>query len=284
MGVGEGVPKWSIYLTGNTECYCFLCFCLCRLTGPLHVLLVHLYVLHEQKGSFRVIEGFFDTAWSSFISSLQHQKIHQPVQLPSAPRTKYVPWVTESDQRITGTWRRHITEVFSCFLFPEIQPFIKDLGTTAGKSAFTIFVWKERRKKRGEKKEKGWAGKREPAPPDASQLYGANEHKCHCHAEMKNKCITLAKWAEVGGQEDTFCIWRGTNTQDRDRDLEQTSMYIYSIPALKCWYFHLTLYVSFLPLQIRCCIRLRGAVLEQSLFPGRNVSLLLISGQIVEDD
>lgn len=35
-------------------------------------------------------------------------------------------------------------------------------------------------------------GKREPAPPDASQLYGANEHKCHCQAEMKNKRITTA--------------------------------------------------------------------------------------------
>lgn len=37
-------------------------FFLCRLTGPLHVLLVYLYVLHEQRGSFRVTEGLFDTA------------------------------------------------------------------------------------------------------------------------------------------------------------------------------------------------------------------------------
>lgn len=35
----------------------FPLFFLCRFTGPPHALLVHLYVLHEQKGSFRVIEG-----------------------------------------------------------------------------------------------------------------------------------------------------------------------------------------------------------------------------------
>lgn len=40
----------------------------------------------------------------------------------------------------------------------------------------------------------------------------------------------------------------------------------------------------FVALQIRCCIRLRALVLEQSLFTGRNVVLLLIIGLIVEDD
>lgn len=62
----------------------------------------------------------------------------------------------------------------------------------ACKSAF-IFLSGKKEGKRGEEKRKRVSGEREPAPPDASQLYGANEHKCHCQAEMKNKCITAAK-------------------------------------------------------------------------------------------
>lgn len=78
--------------------------------------------------------------------------------VPLAPN--FPPRVTESDQRINGTWRRHSAEVFSCFLFPEIQPFIKVLGTAACKSAFIIFVCKERRKEKGgKKKEKSERGK-----------------------------------------------------------------------------------------------------------------------------
>ena len=69
------------------------------------------------------------------------------------------------------------------------------------KSAFIFLLGKK------DKKRKRVIGeKREPAPPDASQLYGANEHKCHCQAGMKKKCITAANCAEVGGQQDMVCI------------------------------------------------------------------------------
>lgn len=61
---------------------------------------------------------------------------------------------------------------------------------------------------RREKKERGEGGgkKGETASPDASQLHRANEHKCHCQAEMKKKCVTAANCAGVGGQQDMFCI------------------------------------------------------------------------------
>ena len=68
-----------------------------------------------------------------------------------------------------------------------------------------IFVRREKR----ERGEGGEGKKRETASPDASQLHWANEHKCHCQAEMKKKCVTAANCAGVGGQQDMFCIWRG---------------------------------------------------------------------------
>lgn len=58
----------------------------------------------------------------------------------------------------------------------------------------------------GKKKGKGGGGKKETASPDASPLHRANEHKCHCQAEMKKKCVMAANCAEVGGQQDMFCI------------------------------------------------------------------------------
>lgn len=86
-------------------------------------------------------------------------------------------------------------------MFPKIQLFIKGLVTVACKC---VLIFLSGQKKRKEVREEG--EKRDTASPDASQLHRANEHKCHCQAEMKKKCVTAANCAGVGGQQDMFCI------------------------------------------------------------------------------
>lgn len=103
--------------------------------------------------------------------------------------------------------------LFSSVL-PKIQLFIKDPVTVVPKSAFIFLSGKKDKKKR-----KGRVGKWEPAPPDASQLYSTNEHKCHCQAGIKKKYLTAANCAEVGGQQDMVCICREVvNPKERDRE------------------------------------------------------------------
>lgn len=79
----------------------------------------------------------------------------------------------------------HRWAVFLCA--PQNTTVPSGIVTVVPKSAFIFLSGK-----RDRKKERGEWGKGEPAPPDASQLYRANEHKCHCQAGKRKKCITAA--------------------------------------------------------------------------------------------
>lgn len=101
-----------------------------------------------------------------------------------------------------------IVRVFFLFVVPKNPNLHQGLSQCSMQMCINSFLSGQ-----GKKIESGKRGgkgkKRKTASPDASQLHRANEHKCHCQAEMNKKCVTPAYCAGVGGQQDMFCIWRG---------------------------------------------------------------------------
>lgn len=158
----------------------------------------------------------------------------QHVQLPSAPQLPAPPYSAASQDSWTGVGSQYQWS----WLYPDLLYviYLKTVDSIAVlillamcncRGVFPLCVPKNPTVHQGlshcgmqmcinifvrtEKKERGERGgeKRDTASPDASQLHRANEHKCHCQAEMKKKCVTAANCAGVGGQQDMFCIWRG---------------------------------------------------------------------------